>query len=512
MLFGHNSFSETAFSEVFYSNQFVVTGNEVTSEIGNVTVGLGTIAVITGEEINTFVNNVEINTDQILDITGEEIQSALSNITVRGSTLNSITGQELTASANTISILGEASITVNGNQADVDANTIIAAASADVSLSGESATATVNTFTVSAGGAIVINTPTFEANVEVSDVTVGTANFVQITGNEIDSFINNVTLSLGQTLNITGQELTAVTASENQAPTFTALANAQISTDQSKFGGSSLELDGTGDRIQSTDITLGTDSYTFETFAYYNNFSSTQCLWDGGENVGASQNPVVYITPTNLQLSYAGGTYINAAHGMSINTWHHIAIVRDGTTLSAYIDGTRIGTATYALGSGATNHIIGGNYAGTFTTNGYLDETRLTNRVIYTGASFTVPTAPFDVGTNDIWLLHYDGADGSTDIVNSVEPSTSTFVSGRAGVLPTGVTTSTLVNDFVLSTNNFLNMTGNEINTDITSLKFWDNIFAGSNVENWSNISSNTTVENWSNIASNASNQTWTNI
>ena len=87
---------------------------------------------------------------------------------------------------------------------------------------------------------------------------------------------------------------------------FTAQADAQISTDQNKFGGSSLKLDGSGDRIQSGDVTLGTDDYTWETFAYFNNFSSTQCIWDAGENVGASQNPVVFITSTNLQLSYAG--------------------------------------------------------------------------------------------------------------------------------------------------------------------------------------------------------------
>ena len=110
---------------------------------------------------------------------------------------------------------------------------------------------------------------------------------------------------------------------------------------------------------------------------------------DAGENIGASQNPVVYITSTNLQLSYAGGTYINVAHGMSTDTWHHIAITRNGNTLTAYIDGTSIGTGTYSGGSGATNHVIGGNYAGTYTTNGYLDETRLTRRVIYTGNSST---------------------------------------------------------------------------------------------------------------------------
>ena len=221
-----------------------------------------------------------------------------------------------------------------------------------------------------------------------------------------------------ETVSVSGIALEITNVSSNGTE-FTAQADAQISTAQSKFGGSSLALDGSGDRIQSTDITLGTDNYTWETFAYFNSLTSSQCIWDAGENVGASQNPVVYITSTNLQLSYAGGTYINAAHGMSVDTWHHIAIVRDGTQLEAFIDGTSIGTATYSLGSGATNHVLGGNFAGTFTVDGYLDESRLTRKAVYT-SNFTPPTQalPND-RDNDIWLLHYDGTNGSTEIVNS---------------------------------------------------------------------------------------------
>ena len=165
-----------------------------------------------------------------------------------------------------------------------------------------------------------------------------------------------------ETVSVSGIALEITNVSSNGTE-FIAQADAQLSTEENKFGGSSLKLDGSGDRIQSTDITLGTDNYTWETFAYFNNFTSTQCIWDAGENVGASQNPVVFITSTNLQLSYAGGTYINVRHGMSADTWHHIAITRNGSTLTAYIDGTSIGTGSYALGSGATNHVLGGNFA-----------------------------------------------------------------------------------------------------------------------------------------------------
>ena len=253
-------------------------------------------------------------------------------------------------------------------------------------------------------------------------------------GYGLDAWGGTTTVELVQKPVITSPRIQGIIGAR---VSFTAQADAALTTSQSKFGGSSLALDGAGDRVQSTDITLGTDDYTWETFAYFNNFSSTQCIWDAGENVGASQNPVVYITSTNLQLSYAGGTYINAAHGMTAGGWHHIAIVRDGNQLEAFIDGTSIGTATYSLGSGATNHVLGGNFAGTFTMDGFLDESRLTKRVVYTG-NFTPPTQALTANAADEWLLHYDGADGSTDIENSAPGNNGLTVTGLAVVDVTG--------------------------------------------------------------------------
>ena len=237
-------------------------------------------------------------------------------------------------------------------------------------------------------------------------------------------------------VDVTGIEMSAA-INPNGVPTFTALADAQLSNTQSKFGGTSLKLDGSSDRIQSTDITLGSESYTWETFAYFNSLTGSQCIWDAGENVGASQNPVVFITSTNIQISYAGGTYINVAHGMSTGQWHHIAIVRNGTgtgNLKAYIDGVNVGTGNLgSLGSGATNHVLGGNFAGTFTMNGFLDESRLTKSVVYTG-NFTPPTSEFSVSSDDIWLLHYDGANASTDIFNSALNQYSITGTGKTDV------------------------------------------------------------------------------
>ena len=83
---------------------------------------------------------------------------------------------------------------------------------------------------------------------------------VTLTGQSISSNVGSVTVTAGAAVDLIGQQFTSSNVPE--PPTVTALADAQISTAQSKFGGSSLLLDGTNDRIQSSDITLGTDSCT----------------------------------------------------------------------------------------------------------------------------------------------------------------------------------------------------------------------------------------------------------
>ena len=68
--------------------------------------------------------------------------------------------------------------------------------------------------------------------------------------------------------------------------------------------------------------------------------------------------------------------------------------------------------------------------------NGFLDESRLTNSVVYT-SNFTPPTSPFETSGNDIWLLHYDEANGSTVIFNAA--NARTVVTGDASLTLTGI-------------------------------------------------------------------------
>jgi hypothetical protein len=109
----------------------------------------------------------------------------------------------------------------------------------------------------------------------------------------------------------------------------------------------------------------------------------------------------VFASGTAVSLSYSTtGSYQSANDGkvvasISIGVWTHIAIVRNGTTLTLYKDGVAVSTNTSMTDPVASSQQfwIGGNAGDSQWLNGYLSNLRITNTVVYT-ANFTPPTAP----------------------------------------------------------------------------------------------------------------------
>jgi len=90
----------------------------------------------------------------------------------------------------------------------------------------------------------------------------------------------------------------------------------------------------------------------------------------------------------------------------SINVWHHIAVVRSGTTLTTYVDGVSVGSQTNSnqFGNASTTPGVGlfdtqGGVRAPFP--GYISNLRiLKGTALYAGASFTVPTSPLTAIAN----------------------------------------------------------------------------------------------------------------
>lgn len=136
-------------------------------------------------------------------------------------------------------------------------------------------------------------------------------------------------------------------------------------------------FDGVNDQITFTSQDIG----TVNTTTYWLNFT------DSGDGVvlgGAAGNYATYLDATNIYYSAGSGNYVTVAHGgLTSGTYYHIAVVRNGTSVSFYKNGAQIGT-TQTLGANNTLAVSSMMaYAdATFPTTGVLDEIRLatTNR------------------------------------------------------------------------------------------------------------------------------------
>lgn len=207
-----------------------------------------------------------------------------------------------------------------------------------------------------------------------------------------------------------GADGSTVFADSSGKKTVTGSGGAAISTAQSKFGGSSIYLDASGDYLTvAPDITLSSGDFTFEYLVFF--------------TADLTQNPVLSkIDPTgsvsgywmssgyssgNLRVVWQqwadGGTYnmLEAIAAKTLDTWVAVCFERIGSELKIYIDGVLSATSSgwaFYPGAGAGYPTYIGQYAGSpgSTLNGYIEELRLTKRPggRYGGA-YTPATAPF---------------------------------------------------------------------------------------------------------------------
>jgi len=123
-----------------------------------------------------------------------------------------------------------------------------------------------------------------------------------------------------------------------------------------------------------------------------------------------------YLLGNAVYWSVNPSTIITTAVTVNANEWTMLSYERQGTTHRIYKNGTLEDTATTGNKQDNGPFSIGENGFGDF--NGYIDELRLSDTARYGGSSFTEPTGAFTPDSNTTFLLHMDGANGSTNIVD----------------------------------------------------------------------------------------------
>lgn len=183
----------------------------------------------------------------------------------------------------------------------------------------------------------------------------------------------------------------STTITDEKSITWTKTGNVAVSTAQSKWGGSSLYFDGTGylKRILSTAITA---DYTIEGWFYFNTYSLQYVF---GEYVNSSSVGLYIQNEWTISLA-TNGAENNSSHGIALNTWVHIAVVRTATHIKLYIDGVEKNSVANSTTPNIQVMYIASvewiEQAPHF--NGYIDDFRITRAARYT-ANFTPPTAQF---------------------------------------------------------------------------------------------------------------------
>jgi hypothetical protein len=142
-----------------------------------------------------------------------------------------------------------------------------------------------------------------------------------------------------------------------------------------------------------------------------------------------------------------------------------ISVEREGSVHRLYINGVL--EASSSTGNRPDDGVfaVGKNGFGDF--NGYIDEVRLSTSARYTGSSFTEPTSDFIVDSTATSVLHFDGANGSTDIINARNLN-NIVVIADANVPSTGLEGSTTVGSVTVQANSDVSVTG-EAATGTTS-------------------------------------------
>jgi len=173
------------------------------------------------------------------------------------------------------------------------------------------------------------------------------------------------------------------------------VGNAQISTAQSKFGGSSMAFDGTGDYLPFTNSLIsnfGTGDFTFECWVYKTTSSGGDQVIIDARAANNATPWLVAITNANLIYFYSGTAYTTSS-SISLNTWSHIAVSRSSGTLKIFIDGVSgfSGSVTTNLDKNAGGK-IGSDVSGNAVLYGYIDDLRITKGYARYTANFTPPT------------------------------------------------------------------------------------------------------------------------
>jgi hypothetical protein len=205
-------------------------------------------------------------------------------------------------------------------------------------------------------------------------------------------------------------------------------------------------------------LALGSSNFTIECWVYFNSVAANQTII--GQfiyNSSASWN--IYTTSIGTLNYYfsTGGLTWDLANAVSIGSvttgvWYHVALVRNGSTFTPYLNGvagtTTTSSAAVFTSTPTFNIGAAGNPAAYF--NGYISNVRILKGTALYTTSFLPPAAPLNTIANTVLLT----CQSSTMTDNSTNAFTITNNGSaiiQSSVLPTHTTNRILPSGDVLT-------------------------------------------------------------
>jgi len=214
----------------------------------------------------------------------------------------------------------------------------------------------------------------------------------------------------------------------------------------SQFNGSSYL------RLSNSAFAFVGNNFTAEAWVYLKAMPTTD-NWTGGTwsqtfvvaecgTASLADGCAFVIAQTRLIFMSNDAQYVSSSHGMTTNTWYHLAYVRNGNTIYFYVNGVSVGSVAFSgnIGTGAFSFIGSETGEGAYL-NGFISNLRLVNgTAVYTSA-FTPPTSPLSAITNTSLLT-----------CNAITPTNDSSTNNLAITNNGNITTTATLSPFTSTT------------------------------------------------------------
>ena len=176
----------------------------------------------------------------------------------------------------------------------------------------------------------------------------------------------------------------------------------------------SVFFNGNYDSLAIPSIALGSGDWTIE-FWFYSTKEGSQDghIYDGrGTGAAGSAYPIIkFDTDEKLSFYTTGAIRIQGSSVVELGSWNHVALVKNSSTTTLYLNGQSEGTYsdsnTYLAPSNSIGRIGSDDNGSAYYFYGYLSNYRICTHAVYT-ANFTPPTQKLDLHAESVLLCCQD--------------------------------------------------------------------------------------------------------